>query len=213
MRLILLGPPGAGKGTQAKMLNEKFDRPQISTGNILRKSIQEGTELGCRAKVLMNEGKLVQDEIVISLIRERIVEEDCRDGFILDGFPRTINQAEKLTETLNDMNLSIDTVVDFEVSTEELLHRLTGRSTCSECGAMFHIASCPPLKEGICDSCGEALYQREDDNKETIKKRLEVYENETTPLREYYKKQGNLKIIQGSGSVEEIFSKVCLMVS
>ncbi len=213
MRLILLGPPGAGKGTQAKMLNEKFRRPQISTGNILRKSIQDGTELGNRAKVFMNAGRLVQDEVVIDLIRERIVEEDCRAGFILDGFPRTIIQAEKLTETLEAMDLSIDVVVDFEVDSEELVSRLTGRSTCSDCGAMFHRISCPPLRDGICDSCEGELYQREDDKEETIKKRLDVYEHETAPLKEYYKKQGNLKTVRGCGTVEEIFSRVCAMVS
>ena len=213
MRLILLGPPGAGKGTQAKMLHEKFRIPQISTGNILRKSIQNGTELGNRAKVFMNAGKLVQDDVVIGLIRERIVEEDCRVGFILDGFPRTIIQAEKLTETLEEMDLSIDVVVDFEVDSEELVSRLTGRSTCSDCGAMFHRTSCPPLRDGICDSCEGELYQREDDKEETIKKRLDVYEHETAPLKEYYKKQGNLKTVQGCGTVEEIFSRVCAMVS
>ena len=213
MRLILLGPPGAGKGTQAKMLDEKFKRPQISTGNILRKSIQNGTELGNRAKVFMNAGRLVQDDVVIALIRERIVEEDCRAGFILDGFPRTIIQAEKLTETLEEMDLSIDVVVDFEVDSEELVSRLTGRSTCSDCGAMFHRTSCPPLRDCICDSCEGELYQREDDKEETIKKRLDVYEHETAPLKEYYKKQGNLKTVQGCGTVEEIFSRVCAMVS
>ena len=213
MRLILLGPPGAGKGTQAKMLNEKFRRPQISTGNILRKSVQEGSELGNRAKIFMNAGKLVPDDVVIGLIRERIIEEDCRDGFILDGFPRTIIQAEKLTETLEGMNLSIDVVVDIEVMTEELVNRLTGRTTCSGCGAMFHKTSCPPLKVGICDSCKGELCQREDDKEDTIKKRLEVYEHETAPLKEYYRKQGNLKTVQGSGTVEEIFSRVCAVVS
>ena len=212
MRLILLGPPGAGKGTQAKMLDEKFRIPQVSTGNILRKSIQNGTELGNRAKVFMNSGRLVQDDVVIGLIRERIVEEDCRTGFILDGFPRTIIQAEKLTETLEAMDLSIDVVVDFEVDSEELVSRLTGRSTCSDCGAMFHRTSCPPLRDGICDSCEGELYQREDDKEETIKKRLDVYEHETAPLKEYYKKQGNLKTVQGCGTVEEIFSRVCAVV-
>ena len=213
MRLILLGPPGAGKGTQAKMLDEKYRIPQVSTGNILRKSIQNGTELGNQAKVFVNAGKLVQDDIVIGLIRERIVEEDCRTGFILDGFPRTIVQAEKLTETLEDMNLSIDAVIDFEVESEELLNRLTGRSTCRDCGDMFHGTSRPPLRKGICDSCEGELYQREDDKEKTIKKRLEVYQHETAPLKEYYRRQGNLKTVQGCGTVEEIFSKVCAAVS
>ena len=161
----------------------------------------------------MNAGKLVQDDVVIGLIKERIVEEDCRAGFILDGFPRTIIQAEKLTETLEEMGLLINAVVDFEVDSEELLNRLTGRSTCSNCGAMFHRTSRPPLKDGVCDSCEGKLHQREDDKEETIKKRLEVYEQETAPLKEYYKKQGNLKTVKGCGAVEEIFSRVCAMVS
>lgn len=213
MRLILLGPPGAGKGTQAKMLREKFRIPQISTGDILRKAVQDNTELGQQAKAFMEAGKLCQDDVVIGLIRERIVQEDCRKGFILDGFPRTIVQAEKLAETLKDLKLSIDAVVDFEVNDRELVNRLTGRSTCAGCGAMYHATSRPPQKEGICDQCGGALYQREDDKEETIKKRLEVYQKETAPLKEFYRKQGNLKTAQGYGSVEEIFSQVCSMVS
>ena len=213
MRLILLGPPGAGKGTQAKMLDEKFRRPQVSTGNILRKSIQNGAEIGNRAKKFMDAGKLVPDDVVIGLIKERIAEEDCRAGFILDGFPRTIVQAERLTETLDEMDLSIDAVVDIEVEGEELVGRLTGRSTCIDCGAMFHEMSRPPLKASVCDSCGGQLCQREDDKEDTIKKRLEVYEQETAPLKEYYRKQGNLKTVQGSGSVEDIFSRVCAVVS
>ena len=213
MIFILLGPPGAGKGTQAKMLEEKLRRPQISTGNILRKSIQSGSELGNQAKVFMNSGRLVQDDIVIGLIRERIVEDDCQSGFILDGFPRTIVQAERLTETLDEMNLSIDAVIDFEVDSEELINRLSGRSTCLTCGAMFHKESCPPLKDSVCDDCGGELSQREDDKEITIKKRLDVYEDETAPLKEYYRKQGNLKTVQGRGTVQEIFSKVYAMVS
>jgi adenylate kinase len=195
------------------MLDEKFRRPQVSTGNILRKSIQNGTEIGNRAKIFMDAGKLVPDDVVIGLIKERIVEEDCRAGFILDGFPRTIVQAERLTETLDEMDLSIDAVVDIEVEGEELVDRLTGRSTCIDCGAMFHEMSRPPLKAGVCDSCEGELCQREDDKEGTIKKRLEVYEQETAPLKEYYRKQGNLKTVQGSGSVEDIFSRVCAVVS
>ncbi len=213
MRLILLGPPGAGKGTQAKMLMERFQIPQISTGDILRKAVQEGTELGRQAKICMDAGRLVQDDVVIGLIKERIVEKDCQRGFILDGFPRTIVQAEKLTETLKEMGLSIGSVVDFEVDNGELINRLTGRSTCPDCGAMFHKTSRPPARSGICDGCGGSLYQRDDDKEETIKKRLEVYQDETAPLKEFYRKQGNLKTVQGYGTVEEIFSRVCGMVS
>ena len=195
------------------LLKEKFQKPQISTGDILRKSVQEDTKLGKQVKISMNTGKLVEDDIVVGLIKERLVEEDCQNGFILDGFPRTIVQAEKLTETLKEMNLSIDTVIDIQVGTDELVNRLTGRTTCSDCGAMFHEVSHPPIKIGICDECGGSLYQRDDDKEGTIKKRLEVYQNETAPLKEFYKKQGNLKIAQGYGTIEEVFSRVCAMVS
>lgn len=213
MRLILLGPPGAGKGTQAKMLAGKFGIPQISTGDILRKAVSNDTELGKQAKAAMDDGQLVPDEIVIGLIKERIRDADCSRGFILDGFPRTIVQAEKLSETLEEMNLSIDTVIDFEVNPQELLERLTGRRSCSNCGAMFHDETRQPKKAGICDGCGHQLYQRPDDNRETIIKRLDVYEKETAPLKEFYRKRGNLKSIEGRGSVEEIFSQVCSLVS
>ena len=213
MRLILLGPPGAGKGTQAKLLKEKFKIPQISTGDILREAVKNGTPLGAEAKTYMDGGRLVPDEVVVGLIKERIKAEDCRNGFILDGFPRTIVQAEKLNETMTEMGLGIDTVIDFEVDPKELIERLTGRSTCSNCGAMFHEESRPPRQEGICDHCGAKLYQRPDDKRETIVKRLDVYEKETAPLKEFYRKQGNLKTIRGRGSVEDIFSQVCSMVS
>jgi adenylate kinase len=213
MRIILLGPPGAGKGTQAKMLKERFGIPQVSTGDILRKAAQDNTELGKQAKTLMDAGKLVQDDTVIGVIRERIAQEDCRSGFVLDGFPRTIVQAEKLMDTLKDMDLSIDAVVDFVVDSQVLINRLTGRRTCSDCGAMYHETSRPSKTRNVCDVCGAPLYQREDDKEETIKKRLEVYQNETAPLKEFYRKQGNLKTAQGCGSVEEIFSRVCSIVT
>lgn len=213
MRMILLGPPGAGKGTQAKMLEEKLGIPQISTGDILRKSIDLGTELGNKAKAYMGDGQLVPDEIAIELIKERIIRDDCSRGFILDGFPRTIVQAEKLDETLAEMKLGIDAVIDFEVDPKELIVRLTGRRSCSDCGAMFHDETRPPKKKGFCDHCGSELYQRPDDNEETILKRLEVYENETAPLKDFYRKRGNLKTLEGRGSVDEIFSQVCALVS
>ena len=175
MRLILLGPPGAGKGTQAKLLMKKYRIPQISTGDILRQSVKDNTELGKKAKIFMDAGQLVSDEIVIDLIKERIREKDCEQGFILDGFPRTRVQAEKLTETLEIMNQTIDTVVDLMVNPQELVVRLTGRSTCRDCGAMFHQTSHPPKKAGICDHCGGELYQRPDDKSETIIKSIENY--------------------------------------
>jgi len=213
MRLILLGPPGAGKGTQAKLLMDKFRIPQISTGDILRAAVRENTELGKQAKAFMDAGQLVPDGIVIGLIRERIKEPDCAGGFILDGFPRTVIQAEKLGETLNQMNQAIDLVVDLVVDPDELVERLTGRSTCRECGAMFHGTSRPPKKPGICDFCGGGLYQRPDDKPETIKKRFEVYERQTAPVKEYYQSQGNLKSTQALGEVDEIFTRLCQLVA
>ena len=213
MRLILLGPPGSGKGTQANLLQDKFKVPKISTGDILRVAVKDNTELGQQAKRFMDKGELVPDEIVIGLIKERIVEPDCRDGFILDGFPRTIVQAEKLEETLAVMGQEIDSVVDLEVGQEELLVRLTGRSTCKNCGAMFHETSHPPKEEGVCDECGGELYQRPDDNEETILKRLEVYGKETAPLKEFYRKLGKLQSLPGRGGMDEIFSQLCKMVS
>ncbi|MZH04858.1 MAG: adenylate kinase [Nitrospinae bacterium] len=212
MRLILLGPPGAGKGTQAKMLKEKFQIPQISTGDILRQAVKDNTELGARAKTVMDAGQLVPDDIVIGLIKERIRQGDCKTGLILDGFPRNIAQAEKLSETLQDMNLAIDHVIDLEVDEGEVIERLTGRSTCSECGTMFHRVSRPPKVAGVCDGCGGKLAQRPDDNRETIEERLKVYSESTAPLKEFYSKQGSLKTVEAKGSVEEIFSRVCEMI-
>lgn len=213
MRLILLGPPGSGKGTQANLLQDKFNIPKISTGDILRAAVEDDTELGKQAKKFMDKGELVPDEVVIGLIKERIVEPDCEAGFILDGFPRTIVQAEKLGETLEAMGQDIDSVLDLEVDRGELLVRLTGRRTCKNCGAMFHRTSHPPKVEEICDECGGGLYQRPDDNEETIVKRLEVYSKETAPLKEFYQKQGKLKTIQGRGGMDAIFSQLCKMVS
>ena len=212
MRLILLGPPGAGKGTQAKMLKEKFKIPQISTGDILRQAVKENSELGTRAKIVMDAGQLVPDDVVIDLIKERIRQADCKAGFILDGFPRNITQAEKLSETLVEMDLEIDKVIDLEVNAEEVVNRLTGRNTCPECGAMFHYLSRPPKVSGVCDSCKGKLEQRPDDNRETIHERLKVYLESTAPLKEFYQKQGNLKMVEAKGSVEEIFSNVCEMI-
>jgi adenylate kinase len=212
MRLILLGPPGAGKGTQAKMLKEKFQIPQISTGDILRQAVKENSELGVRAKIVMDAGQLVSDDVVIDLIKDRIRQADCKAGFILDGFPRNITQAEKLTETLVEMDLKIDKVIDLEVNALEVVNRLTGRSTCPECGTMFHQLSRPPKVSGICDSCKGKLEQRPDDNRETIRERMKVYMESTAPLKEFYQKQGNLKMVEAKGSVEEIFSNVCEMI-
>ncbi|MEC7641171.1 MAG: adenylate kinase [Nitrospinota bacterium] len=213
MRLILLGPPGAGKGTQGKKLQERFEIPQISTGDILRAAVKNRTPLGEEAKTFMEAGQLVPDEVVVGLIKERIRQEDCAKGYILDGFPRTIVQAEKLSETLENMSQSIDSVIEITLDADELVSRLTGRSTCRGCGAMFHNVSHPPKKSGVCDDCEEQLYQRPDDNEETIRKRMEVYKNETAPVKDFYMKQGNLKTIAGEGTEEEIFIRVCALVS
>ena len=212
MRLILLGPPGAGKGTQAKLLKEKFRIPQISTGDILRQAVKDNTDLGVKAASFMDGGRLVPDDVVIGLIRERFKQADCETGFILDGFPRTIVQAEKLNETLEDMNLVLSKVVDLEVTPAEVITRLAGRRTCNECGAMYHNETCPPKISEVCDGCGGALAQRQDDNEQTIQKRLEVYQESTAPLKEFYESQGNLKRVIARGSVEEIFLRVCEMV-
>jgi adenylate kinase len=194
------------------MLKEQFGVPQISTGDILRQAVKDNTELGIQAKSFMDVGQLVPDEVVIGLIKERIKQDDCEAGFILDGFPRTILQAEKLSETLTEMDLAIDTVVNLEVNAEEVISRLAGRSTCPDCGGMFHEESRPPKVSGVCDGCGGILAQREDDNAETILKRLDVYQESTAPLKQFYKKQGNLKTVSARGSVEEIFSRVLEMV-
>ncbi len=212
MRLILLGPPGSGKGTQAALLQEKFKVPKISTGDILRAAVEENTALGQEAKAFMDEGRLVPDEIVVGLIKERIKESDCNNGYILDGFPRTIVQAEKLDETLSGMGQEIDNVIDLEVDSRELLVRLTGRSTCRNCNAVFHLKTRPPKEPGICDECGGELYQRDDDKEETILERLEEYTNKTAPLKEFYKQQGKLRTAPGRGTVDDIFSRVCGMI-
>ena len=212
MRLILLGPPGAGKGTQAKLLREKFQIPQISTGDILRQAVRDNTELGVRAKTVMDAGQLVPDDVVIGLIKERIRQGDCKTGFILDGFPRNIAQAEKLSETLADMRVVIDNIIDLEVDEREVIERLTGRSTCLDCGAMFHQISCPPKVLGVCDGCGGKLAQRPDDNRKTIRERLKVYLGSTAPLKEFYMKQGNLKTVEAKGSIEGIFFRLCEMI-
>ncbi len=208
MNLILLGPPGAGKGTQAQKIVERYQIPQISTGDILRASVKEATPLGKRAKAFMEKGQLVPDEIVIGIIDERLKAPDCQKGFILDGFPRTVPQAIALQGILDKLGKSLDHVMNIEVDSEELIRRLTGRRTCKNCGAMFHIFFHPPKKEGICDRCGSLLYQREDDQEETIRTRLRAYEEQTAPLIQYYRNQKILRSISGVGGQEEIFEQI-----
>jgi adenylate kinase len=213
MNIILLGPPGAGKGTQAKMLVEKYHIPQISTGDILRAAVKEGTQLGKEAKSYMDKGELVPDSVVIGIVEERIQEPDCKNGYMLDGFPRTVPQATALDEMLQKLGSKIDHVVSIEVPQEELIKRLTGRRTCRECGAGYHVMFDPPKKEGVCDKCGGELYQRDDDNEQTVRSRLQVYDSQTKPLIEYYQAQGKLRPIDGVGDIKEIFERITNVLS
>lgn len=209
MRLVLLGAPGAGKGTQAKKLIEKYGIPQISTGDILRKAVADGTPLGKEAKVIMDKGELVPDKIVLGLVEERVKQADCKKGFILDGFPRNSAQAEALDKLLNDLQMPLDSALSVDVPKEDLMKRLTGRRTCKKCQQMYNVYYSPPKKGAICDKCGGELFQRDDDKEETIKKRLDVYDAQTAPLIDYYSKKGIRKSVMGTGSIDEIFNKVC----
>ncbi len=204
MQLILLGPPGAGKGTQAKKLVDKLRLPQISTGDLLRAAVRDQTELGMKAKAKMDAGQLVPDDIVIAMVRERLQQDDCRPGFILDGFPRAVSQAEALDKMLEDMGRGLDHVLSIEVPEAELVKRLTGRRSCPDCGAMFHVEFNPPRQEGICDKCGGKLIIRDDDKEETIRQRIAVYREQTEPLKGYYESRGLLRRIAGSGTPPQV---------
>ncbi|MEK6682468.1 MAG: adenylate kinase [Nitrospirota bacterium] len=213
MRIVLLGAPGAGKGTQAKKLIEKYNIPQISTGDILRKAVADGTPLGKEAKSYMDKGELVPDKVVIGLIEERLGQNDTKKGYILDGFPRNTAQAETLDKMLKDLVMPLDSALSIDVPKDDLMKRLTGRRTCKKCQQMYNVYFSAPKKDGVCDKCGGELFQRDDDKEETIKKRLDVYEAQTAPLIDYYKKKGMLKSISGTGSIEDIFSKVCAAIA
>jgi adenylate kinase len=208
MDVILLGPPGSGKGTQAQKIGERYHIPQISTGDILRGAVKERTPLGVEAQGYMDQGRLVPDEVVVGIVRERLMASDCKGGFILDGFPRTLPQAEALDVTLQEMKREIDHVISIEVGKEELLGRLTGRRTCRTCGTMYHLMFNPPKKDRVCDKCGGELYQRDDDQEATIRARLQVYEEQTAPLIAYYRNKGLLRTIDGVGEIEEIFREI-----
>ncbi|EDY86155.1 adenylate kinase [gamma proteobacterium HTCC5015] len=208
MRLILLGAPGGGKGTQAKLLVEKYGIPQVSTGDLLRAAVAAGSELGQQAKAAMDAGQLVSDELVLGLIRERLSEDDAQNGFILDGFPRNTAQAEALDELLKDIGAPLDRVVLVDVDFDVLVKRVVGRWTCKSCGEIFNTYFKPPKIEGQCDSCGGELNHRDDDNEETIKSRLGVYEEQTAPLINYYGDKGLLKTIDGLGDIDDIFQRL-----
>jgi adenylate kinase len=204
MKLVLLGPPGAGKGTQAKMLTEEFAIPQISTGDILRASVKAGTALGLKAKEFMDAGGLVPDEVVIGIVRERLQEDDCLNGFILDGFPRTVPQADALQGNLSELGRELDKVVSLDVDADALVERLTGRRTCKACGRGYHVKFDPPQQDGCCDACSGELVQRDDDREVTIRKRLQVYREQTEPLAAYYRKAGLLMELDGMQEISKV---------
>ncbi len=208
MRLILFGPPGAGKGTQARRLAEAYGIPQVSTGDILRQARAEGTELGRKAAEYMDAGKLVPDDLIVGIIEERIAQPDARAGYILDGFPRTIPQAEALEAMLNRRGEKIDAVVSLEVPDEAIVERLSGRRTCPECKAMYHVAFNPPKEEGRCDGCGAALIRRSDDEPAAIRQRLEAFHAQTAPLKAFYRERGLLREVQGTGNIEEVYERI-----
>ena len=208
MDLILFGPPGAGKGTQAQFLVEAYNVPQISTGDMLRAAVKAGTPLGVRAQEVMSQGGLVSDEIVLGIVAERLAQDDCLDGFVLDGFPRTIPQADALAEILKRAGRAIQHVLSLEVDSEEVVKRLSGRRTCSSCGKGYHIEFDAPVVVGVCDVCGAVLVQRADDKEDTVRNRLQVYEQQTAPLKEYYRSKSILCSIPGMGSIAEIQQRI-----
>ena len=208
MKIIMLGAPGAGKGTQAKKIAEKYQIPHISTGDIFRANIKNGTELGKKAKTYMDQGLLVPDELVCDLVVDRVKQEDCKNGYILDGFPRTIPQAESLDEALGQMGESLDYAINVHVPDEHIVNRMSGRRACVGCGATYHIVYAPTKKEGVCDVCGAELILRDDDKPETVQKRLSVYHEQTQPLIDYYKGKGILKDVDGTKDMDVVFQAI-----
>jgi adenylate kinase len=208
LRLVIFGPPGAGKGTQAKLLSERLGVPHIATGDMLREAVKAGTRLGGLAKKYMDEGRLVPDEVVIGMVEERLRQPDCSKGFILDGFPRTIEQAEALDSELEKLGLKLDAVLNLEVGDEEVVKRIALRRTCRSCGAVFHLIFNPPRREGVCDRCGGELYQRDDDKEEVVRNRLKVYRQQTKPLLEFYRRRGLLRDVNGERSIEDVFKEI-----
>ncbi len=208
MKIIMLGAPGAGKGTQAKKIAAKYNIPHISTGDIFRANIKNGTELGKKAKTYMDQGLLVPDELVVDLVVDRVNQNDCENGYVLDGFPRTIPQAEALTKALAAMGQKVDYAIDVDVPDENIVRRMSGRRACVGCGATYHVVYAPTKKEGICDTCGGELILRDDDKPETVQKRLNVYHEQTQPLIDYYTEAGILRAVDGTVDIEDVFQSI-----
>ena len=208
MKVIMLGAPGAGKGTQAKMIAEKYSIPHISTGDIFRANIKNGTDLGKEAKTYIDAGKLVPDELTVKILLDRVKEDDCKDGYVLDGFPRTIPQAEVLENALKELNDSVDFAINVDVPDENIVRRMGGRRACLSCGATYHIEHIPPKKEGICDKCGAELVLRDDDKPETVLNRLKVYHEQTQPRIDFYEKKGILKNVDGTVDMKDVFKAI-----
>ncbi len=209
MNLILFGPPGAGKGTQAKFIVDQFSIPQISTGDMLRAAVKAGSELGLKAKSVMDSGGLVSDDLVLALVKERLSSSDCKQGFILDGFPRTLAQADGLLQVLDAIGKSIDHVISLDVDNGEIVKRLSGRRTCSVCGKGYHVLYDAPRVDDVCDVCGAPLIQRDDDSEHTVKNRLDVYEQQTAPLKNYFEAKSLLRHVNGCGSINDIQKQIC----
>ena len=212
MYILLMGPPGAGKGTQAANLVAKYDIPHISTGDMFRQAVKDATELGKKAKECMDKGQLVPDYVTIGIVKERLSQHDCKKGFILDGFPRTKPQAEALTETLKELGINLNSVLNISVATEELVKRMTGRRVCPKCGATYHVLYNPTVKTNICDKCDVEVYHRDDDKEETVAKRLQVYEDQTRPLIEYYQEIGMYTHIDGLKPIDKVFKEIIVIL-
>lgn len=208
MKLMIMGPPGAGKGTQAEVLVKELGITHISTGDMFRAAIKEGTEMGKKAKEYMDKGQLVPDEVVVGMVKDRLSQPDCAKGFLLDGFPRTLAQAEALSNTIDELGMKFDGVINIDVPRERLMARLTGRRVCKGCGASYHVIFNPPKSEGVCNTCGGELYQRSDDNEETVSNRLDVYEAQTQPLIDYYKERGLLLNINGDQEIDKVLKEI-----